>query len=292
MVHGALLYTGKVLSWGVLLGGPNPPPPWTPAKLYDPLTDTITEMSTPFNVDVVCAGQSTLPNGKLMFTGGAIIPVNYNGAGINNTTFFDPATNTWSQGNRMNYPRWYPTNLELGNGDTLVTSGHDQTGIVSVRQMETYNQDTGVWTLLPSSADNQDPGNLLYPRLELLPNGKVFKSAPRKMAQLFDPATNTWTNEGNMNFGFRYYTGHVLLPNSYTELVVGGTPSNAGGGTTSTNTTETIDLSAANPTWQYGASLNKARFNENLMYLSDGSLIAIGGNAGPACGLLGSDDRS
>lgn len=283
-VHSALLNTGKVLMWGILQGAPDPPPLWTPAKLYDPIANTLTDVSSIFQTDMVCGAQSILPNGKVIVTGGTIVPLVTGGGGLVNTGLFDPASETWSQSGAMNYPRWYPTSVELGNGNILELSGHDQTGINSVVEMETYNQTTGTWTLLPPSANDPDPGpEFLYPRMDLLPSGSVFKSAPRVHTGLFDPTTNKWAAVGKMNFGDRYYAGHVLIPGTSQVMEVGGTPTNSdGGGTTGTATSETIDLSASNPQWTYGANLNVGRYNHNLLFLADGSLIVVGGNAGPA----------
>lgn len=282
-VHAAMLNTGKVLFWGVLQGANDSPPPYTPAQLYDPVADTMTDVSSYIQADIVCGGQSIMPDGRVMVTGGTVIPLATGGGGIVNTTFFDPKTETWSFGASMNYPRWYPTNIELGNGGVLVTSGHDAGGIQAVAQNEVYSQTTGTWTVLPPSANNPNAGdNYLYPRMELLPNGNVFQSAPDNQGEVLNLTTNKWTAVGVMNFGPRYYTGQVLLPNSYTAFVVGGTPSNAeGGGTTATATTETIDLSAPNPVFVYGPSMNIARYNQTLVYLADGTLLAVGGNSGP-----------
>jgi len=282
-VHAAMLNTGRVLLWGIDQGSVNPPPPYTPAKLYDPIANTVADVSSIFSADVVCAGQSILPNGKIIVTGGTVIPLAIGGGGIPDTTLFDPITETWSHASSMNYPRWYASNVELANGDTLVTSGHDQTGSTSVLRNETYNQKTGVWSVLPASANNPNPGpNYLYPRLDLLPNGNVFQSAPDSQGEVLNLITDTWTKVGKMNFGDRYYATQVLLPNSYTAFIVGGTPTNAsGGGTTATATTETIDLSAQTPAWTYGPSMNIARYNHTLVYLADGTLLAVGGNSGP-----------
>ncbi len=282
-IHSAMLYTGKVLMWGIMQSAPDPPPLWTPAKLYDPIANTITDVSTTFDGDIVCAGQSILPNGDVIVAGGTIIPTVTGGGGLQNTTFFNPGSETWSQGNLMLNPRWYPTTVELNNGDILVLSGHNQTGTVSVEQMETYSQTTGVWTGLPPTANDPDPGpEFLYPRMDLLPSGDVFKSAPAQQSDLFNPATNTWTHMAKLNFGNRYYAGHVLIPGTSQIMVVGGTPTNAdGGGDGATCTSETIDLSQASPTWAYGADLTYPRYNHVVLFLADGSLIAVGGNQGP-----------
>lgn len=288
-VHAALLYTGKVLVFGVLQGGPNPPPPWTPSKLIDPIANTVTDVSPDFDADFVCGGNSYLPNGNVLITGGAIVPINYNGSGINNTTIFNPATEQWTQGSPMNYPRWYPTNVEMADGTTIVLSGHDEIGTSSIAQLESYNPTTGVWTVLPPSANSPDGtlANLLYPRMFMLPNGMLFKGAPAYGTDLFNPATNTWTNYGRMlqvgstNTGTLFYVSHVQVPNTDQIWVFGGTPSNAGGGTNGTTTTQYIDFDSSKPAWQWGPSLNLPRFNQVGLFLADGTVMAVGGNDGP-----------
>ncbi len=282
-IHAALLNTGKVLMWGILQGAPDPPPLWTPAKLYDPIANTITDVSSIFPADMVCAGQSILPNGNVIVAGGTIVPTITGGGGLVNTGLFNPASETWSQSGPMINPRWYPTTVELGSGQILVLSGHNQTGTVSVEQMETYNQTTGTWTGLPPSANDPDPGpEFLYPRMDLLPSGNVFKSEPAEQGDLFNPTTNTWSPVAKMDKD-RYYAGHVLIPGTSEVMVVGGTPTNADGGGDGvvTPTTETIDLSQEQPQWVYGPSLNTARYNHMLLFLADGSLIVVGGNQGP-----------
>src|SRR5208282_3455019 len=45
-----------------------------------------------------------------------------------------------------------------------------------------------------------------------------------------------------------------------------------------TNTTEIIDFSSATPAWSYATPMNIARYNANLVYLADGTLLTVGGN--------------
>jgi len=290
-VHAALLYTGKVVVWGVLQGGPNPPPPWTPSKLIDPIANTVTDVSPTFDDDFVCGGNSYLPNGNLLVTGGNVIPVNLFGAGITAVAIFNPATETWYQGTPMNYPRWYPTNVEMADGTTIVLSGHDTTGRYSVAQAESYNPTTGQWTVLPSTANdpNGTDSNLLYPRLQLLPNGMLFQGPPDLGSFLYNPTTQTWQHSATMmetgsnNTGTLFYASHIQVPNTNVIWVFGGTPSNANGGTTNVETTQYIDYSQPNPKWQWGASLpdGQGRYNQVGLFLADGTVMAVGGNWGP-----------
>lgn len=114
--------------------------------------------------------------------------------------------------------------------------------------------------------------------MTLLASGNVFYSAPRPGGEAFDPSTNSWSSVANMNFGFRYHAGVALLPNSQKVMIVGGAAVDTKGGADPTATTEVIDFSAPDPVWTYSASLNIARYDMNLIYLADGSLLAVGGN--------------
>jgi hypothetical protein len=121
----------------------------------------------------------------------------------------------------MNFGRWYPSLVTLGNGSVFVASGvtkllkpvYDQpeTALLSgtnVEQTETFRPAAGTWTTNPSSADHSLP---LFPRLHLLPDGNVYYDAGGQtfnpFGQSYDealwnatasynPATQTWTDLG------------------------------------------------------------------------------------------------
>jgi short-subunit dehydrogenase len=102
--------------------------------------------------------------------------------GIRQSRIYDPSTNTWAQTGSMHYGRWYPSSVELPDGNIFTAGGvtkvikpvyllHPQDSLATVRQTETYDVDSGRWRLNPSSANHSFP---LYPRLHLLPNGHVY----------------------------------------------------------------------------------------------------------------------
>jgi hypothetical protein len=276
-IHQAMLHTGKVLVWGAPSYGQIGTN--TVAKLLDPVTGIITDVTVPFPGDIICAGQTILPDGRVITDGGNDVVL---GHGIVLTTLFDPISETWSQTGNMTYARWYPTNIQMPDGSAIVLSGLDQNHVNLQRIMESYNATTGTWTSLPASAELPDtrPG-YTYQHTFLLPNGKVMEAGPWRTTNLYDPVAQTWSKIGNMEFGDRYHAAAVLLPNSSTVLIAGGTPVNVEGSSTATATVETIDLSQTSPAWQYVPSMNLARYNENLVYLADGTILAVGGGTGP-----------
>ncbi|MBA3913528.1 MAG: DUF1929 domain-containing protein [Acidobacteriales bacterium] len=278
-IHMALLRTGKVLIFGTPTYGQIGC--CTIAKVIDPVAGTVKDVTLPYDVDIICAGQTVMPDGRVIVAGGEAVIL---GHGITSTNIFDPISETWSKTGDMTYARWYPTTMQLGDGTTLVVSGLDENHVSLQREMEVYSPTTGTWTTLPASANLPDtkPG-YTYQHMILLPSGKIMEAGPWRTTNLYDPTTQSWTQIGNMNFGDRYHGSAVLLPNSQKVFTAGGTPVNVEGSSTATATTEVIDLAAASPKWQYGIhSMNMARYNESLVYLADGTLLAVGGGQGPS----------
>lgn len=278
--NAAVLHTGQVLFYYYPAGGKQN----SQAVLLDPVTGKVTDVSLPLSRDIFCSGLSILPNGKVLVTGGVLEGTNHgshiDNDGTTSTMLFDPELSTWSVGQDMNYARWYPSSIELSDGTVIELSGSDETGLNIQLALESYNYRTGAWTTLPASANM--PGTLVqtYPRMSLLPSGKVFMSSPNPQSYLFDPSTNTWTLVAATNFGYRYFAPHVLLPGQEKVLVAGGSLTHANGGSASTPTAEVIDMSATKPAWNYTSPLTYSRYNENLVLLADGTVLAVGGGGG------------
>ena len=274
--NATLLNTGNVVLWyypTTTIG--------SPAMLLNPVTGTVTDVSVPYAMDVFCSGMTVMPDGRLLVTGGNPLSVNdcppKQACGTAHSNIFDPATSTWTQGPDMNYSRWYPTTITLADGTALTMSGQNSLG-VNTPEMETYDETTGVWTTLPTSANF--PGKDSYPRTVLLQSGLLFKAENLQATETFNPATNTWSFLANTNFGNRYYGGAVILPGLEKVLIAGGSPISEDGTGTSTNTAEVINFSAKTPTWAYTGSLNYSRMNANLVLLPNQTVLAVGGGGG------------
>jgi hypothetical protein len=116
----------------------------------------------------------------------------------------------------------------------------------------------------------------LYPRMHLLPDGRVFYSGSGTGSRFFDPSTTTWSSVvTTTNYSVtRTYGTSVLLPltpqNGYKPRVMilgGGNPS-----------TEIIDLSASAPVWEYGPPMSQPRIEMNATILPNGQVLATGGS--------------
>jgi uncharacterized delta-60 repeat protein len=215
-----------------------------------------------------------LPNGKVLVAGGN--PYS------STSELYDPATGTWTQTGNLNFGRYFHTATLLPNGKVLVAggAGGDLLSPFLV-QSELYDPATGTWS---------QTGNLNVRRgsqtATLLPNGKVLvaggsffipdlswdNTRPPTVyypvqSELYDPATGTWTQAGNLNSGRDNHTA-TLLSNGKV-LVAGG----------SGISSELYD--PATGTWSQTGNLNFAREYHTATLLPNGKVLVAGtGGAG------------
>jgi hypothetical protein len=279
-VHVALLSNGKVL---VVAGSGNCPPsqagcpsgpPYGPsnnsgALLWDPNAGAISQFSLSW--DMFCNGMVLLQDGRALIDSGTIQYDPFYGQP--NVAVFDPVTNLFTNVQNMAHGRWYPTVLTLGDGRVMAFSGLNESGATNTA-VEFYTVGSG-WSQQYPASWTPD----LYPRLHLLPNGKVFYSGAQTTSKLFDPSTTTWnTNVATTIYsGTRNYGTSVLLPltlaSNYDPKVI-----IMGGHSPATNTSEIIDFGAPTPAWQSGPNMSKARIEMNAVILPDGRVLAVGGS--------------
>ncbi len=266
-VHVAMLQTGKVLvvsGSGNVAGNTN-----FQAGVFDPATGLVT--TQPISWDMFCNGMVILPDGRPLIVGGTIQYDPFHGE--TRVAIYDPATNSFTNVQSMAVGRWYPTATMLGDGRVMAFSGLDVNG-GTTPAVQFFTAGTG-WSS-PVNAPWTPP---LYPRMNLLPNGKVFYSGPGANSALFDPSTQTWTQSiaKTKYGGSRGYGSSVLLPltppNNYSPRVM-----ILGGANPSTATTEIIDLSQPTPAWQFGPSMSQPRIEMSAVILPSGNVLALGGS--------------
>ena len=271
-VHATLLHTGEIL----LFGYPEEAGKGSEARLLDPTTGVVTDVTIPFELDIHCAANSVLADGRVLITGGTVYGTFPAHNGITDTTIFDPRTREWSSSGSMADPRWYPTNVQLGSGKILVVTG-EVTNNVLMPTMDIYDPTSGMSDRLPSTADsNTDP----YATMFLLPGGNVFRAGPNPTSKKFNPATNTWSTVAKMNFGWRYGSNAVLLPDLNRVLIAGGANiplAQRRLGTPATASAEMINLKAAPPRWRRIAPMNFPRMHANMVQLPDSKILVVGG---------------
>ncbi len=279
-IHVALLHNGKILA---VTGSGNCPPsqsgcPSGPpfngsnhsgAVVVDPVAKTVTQLSV--NWDMFCNSMTALADGRMLIAGGTISYDPF--LGIQKASIFDPSNNSFTDVQNMAHGRWYPTLILLNDSRAMVFSGQDENGNSNVTS-EFYTVGSG-WSS-PVSAGWTPPQ---YPRLHLLPSGKVFFSGWTPTSYMFNPSNQSWSTVANTNFGgTRTYGSSVLLPltpaNNYDPKVF-----ILGGGSPSTATTELIDLGASSPSWSWGPDMSEPRIEMDAVLLPNGKVLALGGSA-------------
>ena len=216
-LRATLLPNGKVLvSGGYSSNGSSTY--FANADLYDPVSGTWTVTASLATARSLHSA-TLLPNGKVLIAGGS-------GAGdlpLASVELYDPASGTWTPASSLPAPRAAHSATLLPDGKVLVAGGTSD-NLTALASAELYDPATGTWTAT---------GNLVVARGDqgatLLPNGKVLvaggatDSTPNnslRSAELYNPATGTWTLTGSLALARDDHT-MTSLPNGKV-LVAGG----------------------------------------------------------------------
>lgn len=256
---------------------------WNPLDLTggvnsSPITNTTTNL--------FCSGHSFLPDGRLLVTGGHSRHLESSrfaqeGIGETDVNIFDYRTNIWSlvpgpNGPSMSVGRWYPSNVTLATGETVISAGFkgNMTGTPSVG----LNPHTDLYTASGQIRQYQATnvtGFELYPFLFLNPNGQVFfAGAGPSPSWNFDPAGTTGSFTQGPSFDFQHNGGSAAMYEPGKILMVGGfTPID----TQIRTMAHTIDLKNSSPTWTEVTSMHSNRTYPTATVLPDGKVLVTGG---------------
>src|ERR1041385_1141343 len=179
-VHTAtLLPDGRVL----VAGGSSIGVVTASAELYDPATETWT---TTGSMSVARAGHRAvlLNSGQVMVVGGS---------NQKTTEFYDPATGLWTRGPNISGRQTGGFTLTLLTDGRVLLAGRDD------RKSQVYD---------PTNDSRPPAASMVFvqstPTATLLSDGTVLvagggASPAIRKAEIYDPATNTWTPTGSMN---------------------------------------------------------------------------------------------
>ena len=288
--------------WG-MLGGPEQNPTSPP--------DDVQENDG----DLFCTDMVQLADGRLLIAGGTdwytepFVTDRASGGpmgvgvseleGLRNAQIYTPSSGIYQEVQPMKFGRWYPGLVTLGDGKVFVASGVTKliksTQGSQVRGTETFNPATNTWTDNGSSAEISLP---LFPRLHLLPNGKVLYSGvgqtfgPMGQAadellwmvqQTYDPATKTWEVKGVPPFGMVGGAPEVMLPlsppyDSATLLIPGGTLGPTPGSFLATPLSWLVKIdNDGNVTNEQTGNLNNRRWYSSAVTLPTGEVFLTSG---------------
>jgi N-acetylneuraminic acid mutarotase len=151
-----------------------------------------------------------LPSGKVLVAGGATAAMD----AINSSEVYDPVAKTWTLGLKMVTARSDYASIMLGTGKVLFMGGENING-VSIKNTELYNSSSGTFTATGGMTATREEHTAV-----LLANGKVLVSGgnkktlttqtPLASAELYNPATGTWTATGSMSHARSGHTSTVL----------------------------------------------------------------------------------
>jgi len=192
------------------------------AELYDPGTGTWTAAGSLASArDNQTA--TLLLNGKVLVAGGA--PDNLQFHSLSSVEVYDPDAGTWTTNNPMSSARQLHTATLLPDGRVLVAGGGDVGYLTS--SAEIYDPASGTWTATDPLGTSRGVHSAT-----LLPDGKVLVAggnhnslaAPTivalSSAELYDPATGTWTASRSLNAARSTHTA-TLLPSGQVLVAAG-----------------------------------------------------------------------
>jgi hypothetical protein len=267
-----LLPNGKVLVAGGDSNGAGAT--LTNAELYDPSSRIWTATGS-LITDRANHTATLLPDGKVLVVGGRSFFYDLASAEV-----YDPATGTWTSTGSLNTGRRSHTATLLPNGRVLVTGGtRDDSGYgpYSIASAEIYDPGSGTWTTTGSLATERGDhtATLLSSGKVLVAGGRPTFSGmgnlPITSAELYDPASGTWTFTGSLNSGRWSHTA-TLLPNGKVLVAAG-----FGDGTVLLSS-EIYDPATA--TWTTTGNLLARRADHTATLLPDNRVLVAGGFGG------------
>jgi hypothetical protein len=198
-------------------------------------------------------------------------------------------SSTWTATGGMATPRSGEHTVTLLADGTVLVAGGSATTFARESLASSQLFDPGAMSWAPTGDMKQARGGHTATPL---PDGRVLvagggdpNSNGRKFrtAELYDPATGSWTATGDMTHARTNHTA-TLLPDG-TVLVAGGN-----GGGLFLDSAELYDPATGN--WTATGSMTEGRSGQTATLLRDGTVLVAGGvfgdDAGPCCGPLSS----
>ncbi|MGH9679132.1 MAG: Kelch repeat-containing protein, partial [Candidatus Acidiferrales bacterium] len=215
-----------------------------------------------------------LNNGKVLIEGGQEAYVG------DEPELYDPVAGTFSLAGNMVTIRRFGTATLLKNGQVLITGGYDADNSNSpvLATAELYDPVAETFTATGSMTTprNQHTATLLNNGMVLITGGRYYTSGlsgemDLASAELYDPATGTFSSTGTMTVA-RFGATATLLNNGKV-LIAGGASSSAAGN--SNNSAEIYD--PATGTFTATGNMTTARYEHTATLLKNGKVLIAGG---------------
>lgn len=194
---------------------------------------------------------------------------------LSSAELFDPVTETFSATGAMSVPRAGHTATLLDNGKVLITGG--TASAFDPATAEVYDSTTGTFTATGDMGKHRSGQTVtsLGNGLALVAGGLVLQTnplswVPTKTAQLYDPATQTFSSVEDLPVVQASHTANVLLNGDV--FMAGG----AVGACPAVQTTVAIYHPDSN-TFSPGVNLPEPRVLHTATTLNDGRVLITGG---------------
>jgi hypothetical protein len=219
----------------------------------------------------------SLEDGRVLFVGG----FKSTGGELASAEIYDPATKTFSLTGSMHTGRVYASATLLTDSRVLVAGG--EAGTTPLASAELFNPGTGTFSVTGSMTVPREyhTATRLENDLVLIAGGMSVPNIDTAVAsaELFNPATGTFTATGSMK-GIRQEHTATLLDGGKV-LVVGGVGGPGPGPNTGTlATAELYDPGTGK--WSQTGSLAEARWGNTETKLADGRVLVASGSMDPA----------
>ncbi len=216
-----------------------------------------------------------LQNGRVLIAGGT----GPDGAPVATTQLFDPAGDSWSAGPALGAARHRHATARLADGRVLVTGGRDDQA-APLASAEVLDPAAGRWTPLPemTGARHGHSATVLHDGRVLVAGGSGARDGQEDgalaSAELFDPATATWSTTGELTSA---RTAHqAVLLDDGRVLVTGGRLPTGGGRAEPLAYCEVFD--PVTGAWTTTGGLGTARAGHQAVVLPDHRVLVTGGD--------------
>ena len=281
------------------IGGPNESPPGPAPTWADDET-----------IDLFCAHQVVLEDGRLLVVGGAGGSVEGDARGNRAVYTYSPDREQWTkESNLLIKGRWYPTAVTLPDGRVAVFSGRPESG----SGQEEVAEILGAPNFQPSVISGADKDLYIYPGLILVPGGKIFyiptnwmiedgtttaegKINPTVALNLTgsssgnwetfeDPASpgtdikpiNPWREEGTFVLLPPAQAGRIMaIGGGFAEDALGNSDQRA---VARIDHCEILETQGGTPRWTEAGQLRFGRVNVHAVLLPDGKVLILGGHS-------------
>jgi len=281
----AKLHDGRVLLTGGQIQNSPSSIVTNSVEVFNP-ADNAVSPAHPMTVARWSHAAITLHDGRVLVTGGRTASAAPPGVVLATAEIYDPLTDTWTEtAGAMNNARRSHAMSVLPDGRVLVSGGGGGVATASspaIQTAEIFDPATGMFTLVAPMIEKRSAhsSTLLADGRVLVTGGSAGNGTlyPTKSAEIYDPATDTWTNVGPMFFSHlaqnpgQLRDGRLVQPSSYYN----DTHTSAGGRITDESEMYTPSP-GGNGAWTVIDPMFKQRIDIGAMPLLDGTLLVAGG---------------